>query len=45
MGTTEMLPQDEIEKAKELYLQKHPNSKVWINFSDFTWFRLKVSTM
>lgn len=42
MGTTSKLPQDEIEKAKELYLAKHPNSKVWINFGDFTWFRLKV---
>ena len=42
MGTTSKLPQDEIEVAKELYLAKHPNSKVWINFGDFTWFRLKV---
>ena len=28
MGTTSKLKSDEIEKAKELYLAKHPNSKV-----------------
>ncbi|CAB9503930.1 Protein of unknown function (DUF2470) [Seminavis robusta] len=45
MGTCSKLPQEEIEKAKELYLAKHPNSKVWINFGDFTWFRLQVEKL
>jgi putative heme iron utilization protein len=42
MGTCSKLPKEEIPAAKELYLAKHPNSKVWINFGDFTWFRLTV---
>jgi len=45
MGTTSKLTKDEIPAAKELYLAKHPNSKVWINFGDFTWFKLKVEKL
>ena len=42
MGTCSKVPKEDIPLARELYLAKHPNSKVWINFGDFTFFRLTV---
>lgn len=41
MGTAEKLSSEEIEAAKEMYLKKHPNA-FWVNFGDFSWFRMNV---
>jgi putative heme iron utilization protein len=42
MGTMTTLDSpEEIAKAKELYLQKHPGS-FWTDFGDFAWYRLTV---
>jgi len=41
MGKATLLPQDEIESAKEFYLKKHPGA-FWVEFSDFNWFRMEV---
>lgn len=41
MGTCKLLPQEEIEAAKEIYLKKHPGA-FWVNFGDFNWFRLEI---
>lgn len=35
---------DEIEKAKEIYMKKHPNA-FWVSFGDFNWFRLEVENI
>jgi putative heme iron utilization protein len=45
MGTCSKLSQDRIAEARELYLAKHPNSKVWIDFGDFNWFKLEVERL
>ena len=42
LGKLEAVPEDELEQAKQTYLAKHPNSKAWINFSDFTMYRMLV---
>ena len=37
MGTCELIKDEaEIEKAKEIYMQKHPGA-FWANFGDFNW--------
>jgi putative heme iron utilization protein len=41
MGTAKLLPAAEREKAKELYLKKHPGA-FWVNFGDFNWFRMEI---
>lgn len=42
LGHLEVVPDDELDHAKETYLKKHPNSKAWINFSDFAMYRMVV---
>merc|ERR1712151_1429138 len=43
MGTCNLLKGEErIARARELYLAKHPNSAIWIDFGDFNWFKLDV---
>lgn len=43
MGTCALIKSDEDKaKARELYLAKHPNSAVWIDFGDFHWYKLSV---
>ena len=41
MGTVRKLPQEDVEAARELYLDKHPDA-FWVTFGDFTWFRMDV---
>ena len=36
------VPPEELDAAKSLYLDKHPKSKAWINFSDFTMYRMTI---
>lgn len=42
MGQLEPVPEDELEASKTTYLKKHPESAAWINFSDFTLYRMVV---
>lgn len=45
MGTCERLKdEDEIAKAKEIYLQKHPGA-FWVDFGDFFWYRMDVEAI
>ena len=45
MGTCERLKDDEeIAKAKETYLQKHPGA-FWVDFGDFFWYRMEVQAV
>ena len=40
MGKLTPVPKEELDQAKSIYLAKHPKSKAWINFSDFTMYYL-----
>mmetsp|Transcript_11042 Transcript_11042/g.14549 ORF Transcript_11042/g.14549 Transcript_11042/m.14549 type:complete len:334 (-) Transcript_11042:163-1164(-) len=45
MGTCQLIKgAEEIEKAKEIYMKKHPGA-FWANFGDFSWFRLEVESI
>ena len=44
MGQCKLLPREEIESAKAIYLKKHPNA-FWVNFGDFNWFRLEIEAI
>lgn len=39
MGKVVKVPREEIEACRETYLKKHPGA-FWVNFGDFTWFRM-----
>ena len=41
LGHVEPLPQEDIASARELYLTRHPNSRYWVDFADFNFFRLQ----
>jgi heme iron utilization protein len=36
------VPDAEIAEARELYLARHANSKYWVNFEDFSFYRMDV---
>jgi len=42
MGEVGRAPQNEVGEAREIYLAKHPNSQYWVDFADFSFFRLQV---
>lgn len=41
MGRVEPAPQEDIAIAREQYLVRHPNSRYWVDFADFNFFRLE----
>jgi hypothetical protein len=41
MGRVELVPQEDIASARELYLVRQPNSRYWVDFADFNFFRLQ----
>jgi putative heme iron utilization protein len=41
IGNVEPVPQEEIASARECYLARHPNSRYWVDFADFNFFRLQ----
>jgi heme iron utilization protein len=42
VGKASVLPGAEVEAARRLYLERHPNSKYWVDFEDFSFFRMDV---
>jgi heme iron utilization protein len=42
VGNAATLAAPEIAEARGLYLERHPNSKYWVDFDDFAFFRLDV---
>lgn len=42
LGHLEEVSADELDQARQTYLTKHPESKAWITFSDFTMYRFIV---
>jgi len=44
MGTTSIVPPDESEAVKALYMAKHPGA-FWAGFGDFKWYRMEVENI
>ncbi len=42
LGSAVHVPDPELPEVRELYLAKHPNSRYWVEFSDFRFFRLEL---
>jgi putative heme iron utilization protein len=42
VGNASVLAGEEAGEARGLYLERHPNSKYWVDFDDFSFFRMEV---
>jgi heme iron utilization protein len=42
MGMVLPVPEAEVAEARALYLERYPNSKHWVDFEDFFFFRMNV---
>jgi putative heme iron utilization protein len=42
VGTVLPIPEAEIPEARKLYLARHANSKYWVDFEDFSFYRMDV---
>jgi heme oxygenase (biliverdin-IX-beta and delta-forming) len=42
VGTVLPVPDAEVAEARELYLARHVNSKYWVDFEDFSFYRMGV---
>lgn len=42
IGNSAKIPQAEIAAARELYLQHYANSKYWVDFEDFSFYRMEI---
>lgn len=42
LGNIALVPAAEITHARELYLARHANSKYWVDFEDFAFYRMEV---
>jgi heme iron utilization protein len=42
LGNVLPVPKPELAEARELYLQRHANSKYWVDFEDFSFYRMDV---
>jgi putative heme iron utilization protein len=42
VGTILPVPAAEVAQSRNLYLSRHPNSKYWVDFDDFSFYRMEV---
>jgi putative heme iron utilization protein len=42
LGNVLPVPEAEMEEPRKLYLARHPNSKYWVDFDDFSFYRMDV---
>jgi putative heme iron utilization protein len=42
LGNVSLVPKDEVAEARELYLARYANSKYWVDFEDFSFYRMDV---
>jgi hypothetical protein len=42
LGNVLPVPEPELAEARKLYLQRHANSKYWVDFEDFSFYRMDV---
>ena len=40
LGSREPVPSEDVSPVRETYLSRHANSRYWVDFSDFSFFRL-----
>ena len=45
LGNVLPVPKAELTDARKLYLQRHANSKYWVDFEDFSFYRMDVVDM
>jgi heme oxygenase (biliverdin-IX-beta and delta-forming) len=43
VGTVTPVPEPEVSAARELYLARHANSRYWVDFEDFSFYRMDVA--
>ena len=41
VGNAEPVPEDDLASVREKYLARHENSRYWVDFADFSFFRLE----
>jgi len=42
MGNAKIIPQAEVAQARALYLERYANAKYWVDFEDFSFYRMDV---
>jgi putative heme iron utilization protein len=42
VGNVLQVPKTELAEARKLYLERHANSKYWVDFEDFSFYRMNV---
>jgi heme oxygenase (biliverdin-IX-beta and delta-forming) len=42
LGNVLLIPEPEVAEARELYLARYPNSKNWVDFEDFSFYRMDL---
>jgi len=42
LGNVLRIPKPELAEARKLYLERHANSKYWVDFEDFSFYRMDV---
>jgi putative heme iron utilization protein len=42
VGNVVPVPQADLDESRNLYLRRHPNSKYWVDFEDFSFYRMEV---
>jgi putative heme iron utilization protein len=43
MGLTAKIPKEEVGSIRDLYLARHANASYWVDFTDFSFFRMMIS--
>jgi hypothetical protein len=43
MGLTAKVPKEEVGSVRDLYLARHANASYWVDFTDFSFFRMMIS--
>jgi heme iron utilization protein len=42
LGNVRPVPKPEFAEARKLYLERHANSKYWVDFEDFSFYRMDI---
>jgi hypothetical protein len=42
VGNVQRIPESEVAEARALYLARYANSKYWVDFEDFSFYRMEV---
>jgi putative heme iron utilization protein len=42
VGNVHSLPEPDVAEARKLYVARHANSKYWVDFEDFSFYRMEV---